>query len=190
MANFSNIVTGIEDIIAFILIILIFFALVFYMSTFFEERMNSTIKFARSLALFVLFLSLLIPFSGYSFRLFIVSLVSNALWLSVLGTGFPFIPVLRWDLVSSFIFTLITHVLWMIELSDSVISGFLALYIFVFIVWSVPFVVVISLSAIDEEAAEAHSKAHKKNHNLWTDKLKSLISWTKAFLPHSGNKYQ
>ena len=162
-----------------------FFSLVYYLATFFEERMKFIKNFIKKILFIIIFLNLLLPFSNFSIKLFLISILSNIFWSLVIFVGFPFIPIFRPDLILGFIFTLITHLIWMFELMEKDISGFLAISIFLFIVWSLPFIIIISLSAIDEETAEIKNK----NSNIWKDHLQNLIKFFKSFLPHNGNKY-
>jgi hypothetical protein len=183
---FSVIFWG-EVLVAFLLILGIFLALIYYSIDFVEERIPKIVRFTTYLSAFVLVLSLLILPAGYGKLSFFATFVTNCLWLSVLTRGFPFIPLLSPDLVLAAIGTAIAHFSWISAFIHVRISAFVAVAYYSLMVWQVPLIVTLSLSVTDEESAQRRGV---RGRSVWATLLSNLIGRIRKIMPKTNtNRY-
>lgn len=188
-ANFmTSIIFWAEMFVAFSLIIVMFFALVYYMSHFVEERMIPFVKMVKFYALIVFFTSLLIPLSGFSIYTFISCGAENLLWFLVLNDGFPYISLKRLDFILAGVFTICSHIAWMFDFVNIETTGFVALCTYLFMVWGVPLLVLASL-VVTDDAGDVTASRQIKTKSIWSNALNKCIAFARSLLPHSSDKF-
>jgi hypothetical protein len=177
-----NLIFWCEISVGFVLIIAIFLALIYYGITFVEERLPIVTKFATFIAVANLVCSLLIVPAGYGKLAFFSTFITNALWLSVLSRGFPFINILSFDLLAASVGSLLTHFSWLYEFVYVKAGGFLAISIYAFFVWLIPILILISLTITEDSSGNRR----ENRRSVWTTLLANIIAGVRSILPAIG----
>lgn len=173
-----------EIVVSLLLIICISFALIFHLMTFIEERVELTTKCTKALVMFNLVIGILLLFANYGYIVALSTIITNAIWLNLLTHNFPFVGIFDLNIISGFIFTVISHCAWLFALLDIETSGFFAYSLYMTLVWAIPLIIVSSLFTIDETV----DRSAQQPKSIWHSILSSKIQWIKSKLPHTGDK--
>jgi hypothetical protein len=168
-----------EIAVGLALIIIILLAVIYYGMSFIEERLPTITRFGSYLATSSLVLSLLIIPAGYGKLAFFTTFLTNALWLSVLSRGFPFIEVYSLDLIAALGGSVLTHFSWLYEFIYVPVGAFMAISLYAFFVWLVPGLVLMSLTLTDENSQ--NRREHPRS--IWTTLLSRIITGVRSVLP-------
>lgn len=179
-----------EGIIALLVVILAFFALIYYGSGFVEERMKTVVKALKGYSIFVDCLLVLFIFSGFeSYTTFAVC-IANALWTFLLFTGFPFISLVRPDFLLAVACSVLAHFFLMLHFLESDDSTVTTVSYFLLFVWSLPIGIITSLSAVDDYAEDVKedTASKSKTESAWNSVFKRLFERAEDVLPHTADK--
>lgn len=185
MSNlFTDIIFWMEISIAFVLLIAVFFALVYFSFSFVEERFRFIIRFGQVLNFLLLMLCILIPFTDYGMLPFLTTTAENICWLILFSRDIQYIKILSFDLIGGFIFTLLAHISWIFGFMNTETNGYVALCCYLLMVWAIPLINVITFPLIfDENGNSRISDRYSKPKSLWPSlfakvipKIQSMIS--------------
>ena len=199
-----------ECIIALTAIILAFVAFVYYFSTFAEQRIHTMTNLLKKIAIVVIALSLLLPLSGFSWYIFVITLINNLLWLKILNSNFPFISMADPKLVIAFVLTIFSHFFYMLYFLGVNVSFFVVVSYFFFFVWFLPILILSSLCALDEDQAtnrmvqepsqsqpeqsqqyqstDSFGSSRRGGKSVWNKVIGRLLKKAETSLPHSSSK--
>ena len=187
---FLNLLFWIEILLVFALLVAVFFSLLYFSLSFIEERVSFISRFAQTLNIAIIIVSILIPFTNYGTATFLSTLAENICWFSVLTRGFPFIKLLSVDLIAGFILTLVSHLAWIFSFIELDTSAFIALCCYLFLVWSIPLLIVMTLPSTYDNQAKLAFTSQEKPKNLWHTLFSKYLPKLKSLLPHTGNKLE
>ncbi|OHT02623.1 hypothetical protein TRFO_07045 [Tritrichomonas foetus] len=191
MSNFvASFIFWAEIVVAFLLLVGVFFALIFLSLSFVEERVRFITRFAQVLNALVIGLTFIIPFSNYGIIPFLTTLTANILWFVVLSRGFPFINLLSFDLIGGFICSIISHFAWIFGFLNTEVSGHIALFCYLLMVWAIPLLIVITMPSIfDDNGQQATGEnSRRQQKSIWSDLIPRWIEKVKGLMPHTGSK--
>jgi hypothetical protein len=195
MALFLNCVAFVELSFAAILFTIISVSVIYYASRFIEERLPKFVRYCKIHAGIVVVISFLLPLSGFPWTVWVPALCSNGLWGFLAFTGFPFLSLTRPDFYVALVATVLTHFFMMVHfLGEDEEGFFVVVCYFVLLVWSLPCLMMVSLSTLegdDEDAGKVDqgtSKKPSKGRNLLAQVVGRLLKRAEDVLPHAGSK--
>ncbi|KAK8870435.1 hypothetical protein M9Y10_008317 [Tritrichomonas musculus] len=189
MSNiFADIFFWLEISIAFLLLICVFFALVYFSFGFVEERFRFILRFGQILNLILLLLCILIPFTNYGIFPFLSTLAENLCWFVLFSRDIQYIKLLSFDLIGGFVFTLIAHISWIFGFMESETNGYVALSCYLLMVWSLPLLIVITFPLIFDESGNSKvTDSYAKPKSLWPSLFSKIIPKLQALIPRSSS---
>ena len=180
------------------LVVAMFFAFLYYCTTFVEERMNSTIKFLKFVTILNVGISILMFFSRFPMKIALMSLIENGMFVSVIFRGFPFINLARLDFLIGIGCTVFSHVSYMLYflMDESHDSLIIMISYFILMIWFIPVIVITSISALEEppegspDSTPAKDDSSKpQSHSSLKLFILRLLRKAEDVLPHSGDKF-
>lgn len=185
---FADIIFWLEIIIAFILLIAVFFSLVYFSFGFVEERFYFIIKFGQALNIFLLGLCILVPFTDYGILPFLTTLAQNICWYILLNRDITLIKLLSFELIGGFVFTILAHISWIIAFMNAETDGSVALFCYLLMVWALPLLIVITFPLIfDENGNSKISGQYSKSTSFWSSLFTKLIPKIQSMIPRSSS---
>jgi len=138
-----------ECVVAFFLMVVLFFIFLSYAIPFVEERLPKVTHFGIRTALVILLMSLLIIPAGFGNAAFVSTCVTNCFWLSVLARGCPYISIVSWDLFGAVVGTMAAHFCWICAFIKVPMGAFASLTYYLAFVWGIPVIVTVSFCVVD-----------------------------------------
>lgn len=181
--------------LASILVILFLCALLYYSSTFVEERMISFTKFLKIFVCTILGLSLLLPFSNFPLKSFFLVFFNNLMWAILIFRGFPFCNYVSPEFFLGFGSTVFSHFFLMLHfLRSPAKSAIITISYFILYIWLIPIMIVASLSAVDDnsniQSPEKTTDSNKPKSQSFIKKFfDRMLKKAEDALPHTGDKY-
>ena len=194
---FELLITLLEFIVSFVLLIFVFFIFIFYFSSFAEEKMKKVQSLILYLTYFILALTTMLPFSGFPWYVCILTTGTNLLWLYIQKSGFPFITLEFPPLVIAFICTIFDHFLLVLHFLHGDESFWLIVNYFIIFVWILPILILSSLCALDEDQVEKPEEKQQQqqtteqkqtNKNVLGKFIGRMLKKAEESLPYSVNK--
>jgi hypothetical protein len=167
------------------------FSVVYYGSTFVEERLTSFVRLVKGLAVGIMLLFVLLPTSRLPLTVIASVIVSNGIWAFLLFSGFPLISPYRPDFFLAIISSVFAHFFMFVHfLGDGETGGFLAAAYFVLFVWSLPSLMIVSLSAVEElpQGEAPAEQPPKKAQSVWRAVIARLLKRAEDVLPAAASK--
>ena len=184
-----------EVVVSFIIAILLLCALLYYSSTFVEERMTSFTKFLKYFNVVILSLSLLLPLSNFPLSIFGLVFFNNLMWTLLLFRGFPLTNYVRPEFFLGFITTVFSHLfLTLFFLKSPSKSLLTTISYFILYVWLIPIMIIISLSAVEETSNVQTSNTQEttpkpKTQSFIKKFFDRMLRKAEDILPHAGDKF-
>lgn len=184
MGLFSTLCFMLEILVAILCALVVFFAVLNYLSLFIERHVHFASRFINLEIYTNFFLYILGLFSKLSILSVLFAAGANLGWVFVMKADFPFVELAHPLFLVSCVLTIASHIMLTYDLVGMDISVWSSVCIFVQLVWIVPLIIILSLSTVEEEDVK------RRNHG------KSIVSAfiTKYFkaavqsLPHRGDK--
>jgi hypothetical protein len=182
-------VSVVETILVGAVAIVVSFSVMCYASQFVEERLLAFSGYSKIHASVIVPLSLLL-LANFPWTVSLPTLLSNALWAFLIFTAFPVIPLSRPDFLLAVISTVLSHFFMMFHflqhpsIGFSLIASYFALY-----VWSLPCLILVSLSTLDDaDEHDAEEQKPSKGQSAWAVMLNRLLKRARDSLPRAGMK--
>ena len=189
---FEFLATVTEGVATLLFVVAACFALIYYASTFVEERLKSVVTLLKGLAIVVDVLLLIFVFAGFGFWATLLVVLSNGLWTFLLFTGFPFISFTRPDFLLAVVSSVFAHFFMTLHFLESDDGTFITCSYFLLFVWAVPVGMILSLSAVegpDGSSPAPEGKGPLQPKSAWRDIFKRMIKKAEDVLPHAGAKF-
>lgn len=178
MVKVKNIIFWAEMLIAFAILIVIFFSFLYYSIPFVEERISLITKIGKIWVFIILATCLILPFTEFGTITFLSTFLTNLGWLVVFSRGFPFIDFLAPDLILSIIGSFISHFVFMWKFVNVNANGYKAVCYYLFLIWGVTILSLISFGAVEGSQPKS----------FWKDFLNDKINKIKSILPKTASK--
>lgn len=185
-----------EGVTTLILVVAACFALIYYASTFVEERLKPVVGVLKVFAIIIDVMLVLFIFSDFGVLATLAVVGSNALWTFLLFTGFPFISAVRPDFLLAVVSSVFAHFFLTIHFLESDDGTFITCSYFLLFVWALPVGMILSLSAVEapETAASGPDDSAKEStptqtKSAWRSFFRRMIKKAEDVLPHAGSKF-
>lgn len=178
MIGVNDIIFWSEMLIAFLILIVIFFAFIYYSISFVEERIKLISKIGKIWILCIMVTSFILPFTKFGTVTFLSLFLTSIGWFIVFSRGFPFIDLLSPDLILSLIGSFVCHFIFMLKLIKIETNAYLAICYYLFLIWGIPILSLVSFAAVEGSQPKS----------FWKDFINDKINKIKSILPKTTSK--
>lgn len=168
-------------------ILIMIMALISQMTSWVEERLKLFAPLVRYIALFVLFMTVVMMFTDLPKMQVLINIVSAGMWVFITNTGFPFISPNRIDFLFSFMATIFAQFFWMMYYLSHLQTFLYTISFFTIYVWLVPILATVSLSVVADTPEGEQVPIHS-THSVWTEKIHKLGDKINSIMPTISNK--
>lgn len=177
-------------------IVLVFFSLVYYTATYIEERMKFIIKLLKVVSPVICVLSLVLGLGRFPWYVAACTFASNLMWYIIILSGFPFVNLVSFLFVLGIMATVFSHFFLMLHFLGEPANNFITISYFLFLVWLVPLIIIVSMSAVEDESQNDRSNEkddqqvpQQPSKNLLKSLITRLLKKAEDQLPNPGNKF-